>query len=312
MNFVAPHTRIRAEHHNSLVEGIRRITPNEGPLPPAQAVIHYPWECSIAAGTLPNTWKVSLLAGFINDAEASVAYLEEGDARGWIKPIDFPASRTHGGICERIWRESIDPPYMPLKLSDAQLILNDGKHKVYLAHVFLCALPISIVAGRIVPSLYRTFVGQLPTRSTYPYGLRELATITLTESLADGSVTISINQREFSDIACTPVDPVKLIPTYQPVSSDFGFLGLGLASVAVDGLNIVSDEMVNEIDQALQNLQAGASSVEFWSVGGCPDFSKPLTAFPQDWLIQFTSLGDQPDPVIPPSTSPSTSLESWT
>lgn len=312
MNLVTPRTKIRAEHHNSLVEEIRRITPIEGPLPPAQPSFRSPWQCSVVAGEVQGTWKVTLLAGFVNDAEAFIPYLEHGDARGWKKPIDFPTSLTHDGLCERSWRESIDPPYMPLTLADAQLILNDGKSKVYHAHVFLCALPISLVAGRVVPSLYRTFVGQLPTRSAYPYGLRELATITLTESLEDGTVTTSVNQREFSDLAAAPVEPVRLLPDYQPVEGSFGILGFGYADQFLQGSNIINDSLVNQINEALRNLQAGTSSVEFWSVGGSPDPSAVLSPFPQDWLIQFTSLGDQPDPKIPSPSSPSTSLESWT
>ena len=40
------------------------------------------------------------------------------------------------------------------------------------------------------------------------------------------------------------------------------------------------------------------------------NFPYTITPFPLDWLMKFTSLGNQPDPAVPDKNSDS--LETWT
>ena len=279
MNTVTPGEFPRAEDFNGLVEELRRITPTEGPLPATSAPFPHPWKCSVAPGAKPGEWKLSMRPGWVNDIEVGVAYLTENDPRQWQMPKDFPASRIHNGVAERSWRDPVDPPYILLTAAKDFTPVADGARppafcteaawlkNLSIARVFLSARPFGIINNRVVPSLYRTWAGTMPDPLTsYPYGIRELARIYLLSGPQPDDAQVFIQHREFWNLWAVPVDPITLFPSTNPINVSFGGYGFGLLDGGISGINIISDEMVNEVNAALANIGQSTSSVEFWSV----------------------------------------------
>lgn len=278
MRYVTPHDPIRAAHRNELLSAMRERTPREGPRPAATLPSH-PWKCRVEAGDKPRQWKIRMKAGFVDDREVPVAYLAEADPRGWQKPDTFPAARLHGGVCERSWREKVDPPYLLLDFNRDFLPVTDSarppffmtasawERDLFMASVYLTARPVNLIAGRVLPARHRTWAGKMPSAMTaYPYGILQLARVYVLTGKEETDAQAFIQQREFYDLHTAPVEPITLLPDYQPINTSFGGIGLGLADGALAGFNIVSDAMTRQVNEALANMQATTSSVEMWSV----------------------------------------------
>ena len=278
MKMVLPHEVIRAIDRNELLSSMKSRTPREGPRPVAPASPH-PWKCRVEPAELPRQWKIRMQAGFVDDREVPVAYLAEQDPRGWKKPGTFPAARLHGGVCERSWREKEDAPYLLLDLKRDFLPVADGARPPFfmtasawekdlsMASVYLTARPVNLIAGRVLPARHRTWAGKLPSPLTaYPYGIRELARVYVLSGKEESDAQAFIQQREFYDLHTAPVEPVTLLPDYQPINTSFGGIGLGLADGALAGFNIVSDSLIRQVNEALANIQSATSTVEMWSV----------------------------------------------
>ena len=226
MNDVQRYDAVTAERENAKLDAIRRLTPVVGPFPEPATPFPHPWACSVVAGAAQGQWRATLLAGWVNDVEAPVAYLTQGDARGWVMPADYPSSRIANGVAMRSWREKVDPPYLLLNQSSDFSAVPDGARPAFyqtadawtkdllVASVYLSARPWNLFSGRILPAQYRTWAGKLPTLPTYPYGIFELARIYLLVGDQPGDVTPGVEQVEYWDLQCAPVDPVTVIPDY--------------------------------------------------------------------------------------------------
>ncbi len=200
--------------------------------------------------------------GYVNDLEATVAYLTEGDPRGWTMPKDYPPSRIKGGIANRLWRETDQPPYLLLTsgvdftpVADSarpDIYQNEAawKKKLSVATIYLCALPLKL-SGRQTPTSYRTWGGRIPSQNPYPYGLRHLARVYLLEGEKPGDASATVEQLEFWPFQCAPVEPIKLLPDYQPIGDP-----------TVDLFGSLFNQQINE---ALANNAQAASTVEFWT-----------------------------------------------
>lgn len=278
MNMVLPGDEIRAADRNALLEEMKARTPREGPRPAAPSPPH-PWKCRLEPAELPRRWKVRMKAGFVDDREVPVAYLAENDPRGWKKPDTFPAARLHGGVCERSWREKEDPPYLLLDLKKDFLPVGDAarppffmtadawKKDLSMASVYLCARPLGLIAGRVLPARHRTWAGKMPSPLTaFPYGIRQLARVYVLSGKEESDAQAFVEQREFYDLHTAAVEPVKLLPDYQPINTSFGGIGFGFADAALAGFNIINDSLIRQVNEALSNLQVGSSTVEMWSV----------------------------------------------
>lgn len=279
MRTVEPSEPIRAEDRNDLVRALRARTPRQGALPRTIMPVKHPWRCTLQSGALPRQWRLTMKSGFVDDVEATVAYLAENDPRGWKMPENFPASRIHHGVCERSWREKLDAPYLSLDLSRDFLPVPDAarpaffmteaawEKDLWMASVFLCARPINLIAGRTLPPRHRTWAGKMPSAFTaYPYGIRELARVYVLAGSSPEDAEAHLQHREFYDLHTAAVEPVSLLPDYKPINTNFGGIGLGFADAALDGFNIVADSLTRQVNEALQNLRAGSSTVEMWSV----------------------------------------------
>jgi len=264
-----------------MLDEIAAITPRENLPPRRRPAMPCKWQCSVGAGATQGDYRVFIRSGLINDSEPTIAYLTEHDDRGWVMPKDYPKARISQGIAERSLREPLDPPYLLVSSDQDFVSVPDGSRPLTFqtkeawakgllsCSIYLSARKVSIINNRIVPTQYRLWAGQMPSTPTYPYGERELARLYLLQGTKPDDQQIFILQLEFHDLMSAPVDPVTLLPDYQPINlADLGagaFLGLGLAAGAVTGINIVEQELTNEVNQALQNLTS-ASTVEFWTV----------------------------------------------
>lgn len=279
MRTVNPGDAIRAEDRNEMIRALRAATPQEGPRPLASSASPHPWKCSVETAATPGQWRVRLQAGFVDDKEASVAYLAENDPRGWKMPYTFAAARLHAGVCERSWREKNDPPFLLVELSrDFSKVVDAARHPffmtadawekdLYLASVFLCARPLNLIAGRVLPPRHRTWAGKMPSALTaYPYGIRELARLYVLSGSDPTDAEIFVQQREFYDLHSAPVEPVSLLPDYKPITTSFGGIGLGFADAALDAYNTMGAALTDQVNEALKNMQAATSTVEMWSV----------------------------------------------
>jgi len=267
----APGDAIRAEDHNDLVRGLRTITYVEGFKSSRLTPFPHPWQCRIESGSRSGLWKVSMRRGFVNDLEATVAYQAVDDPRGWTKPENFPASRTHGGTCDRSWSERDQPPFLLLDTDRDFVTVADAARPPYfrtesawekdllVASVYLYAR----VAG--APPRYRTWAGRMARAVTSDIlGVRELAKIYV---LRDGEdQQASVKQLEFWDLCAQGVQPVKLLPDAAHIPDAFAGFGLGLAAGAVAAFNATSDALTQAINLALGNIQSQTASVEWWSV----------------------------------------------
>jgi len=279
---VFPGDLITADGHNALLEDIGSLSvrQNRPPRPPRPQT--HAWQCSVGAGATQGDCRVFIRTGLINDNEPTIAYLTEHDDRGWVMPKDYPKTRISNGIAERSLREPLDPPYLLVSsdqdfvaVPDASRPLTFQTTEAWAKDLLSCSITlsarkVSIINNRIVPTQYRLWAGQMPSTPTYPYGERDLARLYLLQGKKPEDQQLFIHQLEFHDLMSAPVDPVTLLPDYQPLDlADLGagaFLGLGLVAGAVSGINIVEQELTNQVNQALMNLQTSASSVEFWTV----------------------------------------------
>lgn len=279
MTEVGTGDEIRAEDHNALVRGLAGITYVEGQKPTGVIPYPHPWKTRVQAGDEPGSWRVRMLAGYVNDVEATVAYLQTGDQRGWKMPDDFPASRRIGEICERSWREQGEqaPVLMLHTKSDFIPVGDDArpsafrteeawKKELLVASVYVYARPLGVFMARVLPARYRTWAGKLP-RAAYPHGVRELAKVYVLRGEDERDQLAFVKQEEFWDLAAEPVDPIKLLPDYVPYpGGSMGGIGLGFGDAALAGFNIVADSVTKQVNAALENIAAATASVEFWSV----------------------------------------------
>jgi hypothetical protein len=269
---------IRAEDHNDLVRGLQRITYVEGPRPANVTPFPHPWKTRVEAGDKPGTWRVTMLAGFVNDIEATVAYLKLDDPRGWKKPDAYPTSRIVGDICERSWREPEDAPFLALDTAkDFVPVADTARPQAFrtadawekdllVASVYLYSRPVWAFLGHVLPARYRTWAGRKPARPAFPFGVRELARVYVLRGKEPDDQQAFVKQVEFWDLAAEPVEPVKLLPDYKPIGGGFSGIGFGFADAAIGGYNIVADSLTQQVNAALENIAAGTSSVEFWTV----------------------------------------------
>lgn len=266
---VQPGDPITAEDRNALLDDIRRITPVETPLPKASTSFSHPWQCGVDQGSKAGQWNVTMRPGWVNDTEARVAYLTDGDPRGWNMPANYPAALIQNGIAERSWRETDQPPFLLLADDDFSPVADSARPPCYqtaeawtksltMASVFVCALPIQIVGNRIVKPMYRTWAGKIPSQDPFPYGLREVARVYLLTGQSAGDVAADVLQLEFWNLACVPVDPVTLLPNYQPT-------GDGMMDSILGSSALIGQSLTDSINEALANIGQSTSSVEFWN-----------------------------------------------
>ena len=270
---------IRAEDHNDLVRGLQQITYVEG-LPPADVLpFPHPWKTRVEVGTKVGTWRVTMLPGYVNDNEATVAYLKVDDARGWTTPDDFPEARTVGGVCERSWREKDQPPFLALDTETDFIAVADGERPqafrtadawekdLVVASVYLYSRPAWAFAGRVMTARYRTWAGRLPVRPVFPFGVRELARVYVLKGTAPDDQQAFVKQLEFWDLESAPVEPVKLLPDYVPSGGSLDAIGasVGIGMIG-SALDAVGSMLTDSINAALANIATETSSVEFWTV----------------------------------------------
>ncbi len=284
MNEVHIDDDIRAEDHNALARGLRGITYVEGPRPDAAAPYPHPWRTRVVADESGEAgkWKVTMVAGFVNDVEASVAYLKAGDPRGWEMPDGYPASRISGEVCERSWREADGPeahPYLALDTEEDFVAVADAarpqafrtaeawEKDLLVASVYLSARPRGIFMTRRIPARYRTWAGKMPSRTpSSMLATRELAKVYVLKGDDPADQQAFVKQEEFWDLAAAGVEPVKLLPDYKPIGGSFGGIGLGFADAALGGYNMMGDAITDQVNAALAQIGWQTNSVEFWSV----------------------------------------------
>jgi len=273
---------ISAEKHNGVVDEIRSRTPLEGPRTASAAPYPHPWRtrCVADESGQPGKWRVTIVAGFVNDVEASVAYFKVGDPRGWTMPEDYPASRISGDICERSWRESGEEA--PVLLLDTEVDFStvadaarpqafrtaDAWEKdLLVASVYLYARPRGIFMSRPLPARYRTWAGKMPSTATSStLATRELARIYVLRGSDPTDQQAFVKQMEFWDLAAAGVEPVKLLPDFKPIGSGIGGMGLGFADAALGAYNFFGDFITDQVNAALAQIGWQTNSVEFWSV----------------------------------------------
>lgn len=273
---------IRAEDHNDLVRGLRGITYVEGIRTGEAMPYPHPWRtrCVPDDSGQPGKWKVTLVAGFVNDVEASVAYLKVGDPRGWTMPADYPASRIGVDVCERSWRESGEQaPFISLDTDEDFVAVADAarpqafrtaeawEKDLFVASVYLYARPRGIFMARTLPSRYRTWAGKMPSRiASSTLATRELAKIYMLRGSDPTDQQAFVKQEEFWDLFAAGVEPVKLLPDYKPIDGGFGGIGLGFADAALGTFNFFGDFITDQVNAALAQIGWQTNSVEFWTV----------------------------------------------
>jgi len=179
------------------------------------------------------------------------------NAPGGSRPIRPIFCSISNGIFF-LWRTQ---PATPFMTEDA------WKKDLFFASVYLSARPVNIIAGRVVPFRHRTWAGRMPSALTaYPYGIRELARVYVLAGKQPDDATAYVQQREFYDLHTAPVEPVTLLPDYQPINVSFGGIGFGFADAALAGFNIVSDSLTRQVNEALATMKQASSTVEMWSV----------------------------------------------
>jgi hypothetical protein len=268
---------IRAEDHNELVRGLREITFQEGFMSVRPRPMPHPWKTRVEAGAKEGEWRVTMLRGYVNDIEATVAYALVDDPRGWTKPDTFPEARIKSGIAERSWREPKDAPWLLLRQPEDFVTVADGarprafrtkeawEKTLLAASVYLYSRPAWAFPGRTLPARYRTWAGRMPQKPLYPFGVRELATVYILQGEEPGDVESFVQQKEFWDLAAEPVDPIKLLPAYVPLPGGFA-IGGGLLDAGLAGFNAVAESMTAQINAALANISGEIATVEWWSV----------------------------------------------
>ena len=275
---VKPRMGISAEKHNALVAAVRSITPLEGSRVLAPVPYNHPWRTHCVAGDKPGTWQVSMVAGFVNDLEATVGYLKTDDARGWKMPENYPTSRISGTICDRSWRETDQPPFLALDTETDFVAVADAarpqafrteaawKKELLVASVYLYSRPTWAFAGHVLTARYRTWAGRLPVRPAFPFGVRELARVYVLKGTAPTDQEASVHQLEFWDLAAETVEPVKLLPDYVPTGGSLDAIGasVGLGMIG-SALDAVGSMLTDSINAALANIATETSSVEFWT-----------------------------------------------
>ena len=277
-----PGDEVLAADHNELVNELRRRTLVEGPRTFAPAPYPHPWRTRCVADDSGDSgkWKVTMLAGFVNDVEASVAYFKTGDPRTWVMPDEYPASRISGDICERSWRESgDDAPFLTLHTASDFVPVADAarpqafrtaeawEKDLVVASVYLYARPLGIFMTRTLPDRYRTWAGKMPSRTTSSMlATRELAKVYVLKGSDPADQQAFVKQEEFWDLAAAGVEPVKLLPNYKPIGGGFGGIGLGFADAALGAFNSFGDFLTNQVNAALAQIGQQTNSVEFWTV----------------------------------------------
>jgi len=277
-----PGDDVTAADHNDLVNELRRRTLVEGPRT-ASAVPHpHPWRTRVVADESGQSgkWKATMVAGFVNDVEASVAYLKAGDPRAWTMPDDYPASRIAGDVCERSWRESGEAaPFISLDTEEDFVAVADAgrpqafrtaeawEKDLFVASVYLYARPRGIFMARTLPSRYRTWAGKMPARTpSSMLATRELAKIYVLRGSDPADQQAFVKQEEFWDLFAAGVEPVKLLPDYKPIGGSFGGIGLGFADAALGTFNFFGDFITDQVNAALTQIGWQTNSVEFWTV----------------------------------------------
>jgi hypothetical protein len=273
---------VSAEKHNALIDEIRRRTPLEGPRTASASQYPHPWRtrCVPDESGDPGKWKVSMVAGFANDVEASVAYLKTGDPRAWTMPDDYPASRIVGDVCERSWRESGEAaPFISLDTEEDFVAVTDAarpqafrtaeawEKDLLVASIYLYTRPRGIFMARPLPARYRTWAGKMPARTpSSMLATRELAKVYVLKGHDPADQQAFVKQEEFWDLFAAGVEPVKLLPDYKPIGGGFGGIGLGFADAALGSYNSFGDFLTNQVNAALAQIGWQTNSVEFWSV----------------------------------------------
>lgn len=267
---------VAAQDHNDLVNGLRGITYVMGHRSEAVLPLPHPWRTRVSAMEEPGKWRVTMLAGFVNDVEATVAYLTQDDPRGWTAPAGYPW--VSGGVADRSWREVEDAPFLVVdEERDFTRVAHAARpgafrteeamaKELLVASVFVSARLAGLIAGRMAVPRYRTWAGRFPSFAGRDVlGVREVARIYVLrdeEGVAEGHV----QQREFYDLVAQGVEPVKLLPGAAHIPDVFGGFGLGLAAGGVAAFNASSDAILTIVNGALGNLQDQTSTVEWWSV----------------------------------------------
>ncbi len=273
---------VTAADHNDLVNELRRRTLVEGPRTASAAPYPHPWRTRVVADESGQSgkWRATMVAGFVNDVEASVAYLKTGDPRDWTMPDDYPASRIVGDVCERSWRESGEAaPFISLDTEEDFIAVADAgrpqafrtadawEKELLVASVYLYARPRGIFMARTLPARYRTWAGKMPSRiASSTLATRELAKIYVLRGSDPTDQQAFVKQEEFWDLFAAGVEPVKLLPDYKPIDGSFGGIGLGFADAALGTFNFFGDFITDQVNAALAQIGWQTNSVEFWTV----------------------------------------------